>query len=98
MPGNYLDFRATRRGGDLDVITFSAILPDMRGYSAADAGVFLNNAADSPVVHLILRGDTDSLSAADRLARIYMPYVDDPKGVAGAVRTDPLRLSCRHRL
>jgi len=80
MPGNYLDSRATRRGGDLDVITFSAILPDMRGYSAADAGVFLNNAADSPVIHLILRGDTDTLSAADRLARIYMPYVDDPKG------------------
>jgi hypothetical protein len=52
----------------------------MRGYSAGDAGLFLNNAADSPVVHLILRGDTDSLTTADRLARIYMPYVTLPAG------------------
>ncbi len=80
MPGNYLDSRSSRRGGDLDVMTLSALLPDMRGYSAADAGLFLSNAADSPVVHLILRGDTDSLTAADRLARIYMPYVTEPAG------------------
>jgi hypothetical protein len=80
VPGNYLDSRSSRRGGDLDVMGLSALLPDMRGYSAADASLFVSNAADSPVVHLILRGDTDSLSAADRLARIYMPYVTDPQG------------------
>ena len=28
-------------------------------------------------LHLSLRGDTNSLSAADRLARIYMPYVTE---------------------
>jgi hypothetical protein len=82
VPGNYLDSRSSRRGGDLDVMTLSALLPDMRGYSAAEAGLFLSNAADSPVVHLILRGDTDSLSTADRLARIYMPYVTQPAGAA----------------
>jgi hypothetical protein len=80
VPGNYLDSRSSRRGGDLDVMTLSALLPDMRGYSAATSSLFLANAADSPVVHLILRGDTDSLTAADRLARIYMPYVTEPAG------------------
>ena len=80
VPGNYLESRATRRGGDLDVLTLSAVLPDLRGYSAADAGLFVSNTADSPVVHLILRGDTNGLSAADRLTRIYLPYVADPKG------------------
>lgn len=80
VPGNYLESRATRRGGDLDVLTLSAVLPDLRGYSAADAGLFVSNSADSPVVHLILRGDTNGLSAADRLRRIYLPYVADPKG------------------
>ena len=82
VPGNYLESRATRRGGDLDVMGLSALLPDMRGYSTADAGLFLSNAPDSPVVHLVLRGDTNGLSAADRLSRIYMPYIADPKGTA----------------
>jgi hypothetical protein len=82
IPGNYLDARSSRRGGDLDVMTLSALLPDMRGYSAGDASLFLNNAPDSPVVHLILRGDTNGLTATDRLERIYIPYVADPKGTA----------------
>ena len=83
IPGNYLDSRSSRRGGDVDVVALSALLPDMRGYSADEAGLFLSNAPDSPVVHLILRGDTDSLSGADRLARIYLPYVSAPQGAAG---------------
>ncbi len=80
IPGNYLDARTSRRGGDLDVMTMSALLPDMRGYSAGDSGLFLNNAPDSPVVHMILRGDTNNLTTADRLERIYMPYIADPQG------------------
>ena len=80
VPGNYLDSRTSRRGGDLDVMGLSALLPDMRGYSAADTALFLSNAADSPVIHLVLRGDTNTLSGADRLARIYMPYIADPGG------------------
>jgi hypothetical protein len=80
IPGNYLESRASRRGGDLDVLTLSAVLPNLRGYAAEDAGLYLSNAPDSPVVHLILRGDTNSLSASGRLARIYTPYVADPNG------------------
>ena len=80
VPGNYLESRASRRGGDVDVLALSAVLPNLRGYSAADAGFFLSNAADSPVVHLMLRGDTNSLSPQDRLSRIYIPYITDPKG------------------
>ena len=82
VPGNYLESRASRRGGDVDVLALSAVLPNLRGYSAADAGLFLSNAADSPVVHLMLRGDTNSLSPEGRLSRIYMPYISDPKGAA----------------
>jgi hypothetical protein len=82
IPGNYLDARSSRRGGDLDVMTLSALLPDMRGYSAGESSLFLNNAPDSPVVHLILRGDTNGLTPADRLQRIYRPYMADPKGTA----------------
>ncbi len=84
VPANYLTSRATRRGGDLDVLALSALLPDMRGYSAEDAPLFASNDPDSPVVHLVLRGDTNRLSAADRLARIYQPYLADPQGSAGS--------------
>lgn len=80
VPGNYLASRSSRRGGDTDVMSLSALLPDLRGYSAAEAELFLGNTADSPVVHLLLRGDTNSLSAADRMARIYMPSVADHDG------------------
>ena len=80
VPGNYLETRASRRGGDVDVIGISLLLPDMRGYSVQDAPLFLSNAADSPLLHLVLRGDTNGLTPADRLARIYMPYVADAKG------------------
>jgi hypothetical protein len=83
VPRNYLESRASRRGGDQDVLSLSAVLPDMRGYSVPDAGLFLSNAADSPLVHLLLRGDTNSLSAADRLARIYRPSIADPGGAPG---------------
>ncbi len=82
VPGNYLETRASRRGGDLDVLGLSVLLPDMRGYSAPDASLFVSNAADSPLVHLILRGDTNGLTAKDRLARIYMPAIADPKGTS----------------
>jgi hypothetical protein len=82
IPGNYLDSRSSRRGGDVDVVTLSALLPDMRGYSTSEASLFLSNAADSPVVHLSLRGDTDTLSGVDRLSRLYLPYVSDPDGTA----------------
>ena len=53
-------------------MALSALLPDMRGYSAAEAALFLSNAAESPVVHLILRGDTNGLSAADRTGRGFI--------------------------
>jgi hypothetical protein len=82
VPRNYLETRGARRGGDVDVIAIALLLPDMRGYSAADAPVFLSNAADSPLVHLILRGDTNGLKSTDRLSRIYMPYIADPRGAA----------------
>ena len=83
IPGNYLASRAPRDGTDQDVVVLFALLPDLRGYSTADAALFSGNAADSPILHLTIRGDTNSLDPASRLARIYMPYIRDPKGAPG---------------
>ena len=83
VPANYLETRGARRGGDQDVVALFALLPDMRGYSAAEATLFSGNAADSPLLHMAIRGDTNSLDPASRLSRIYMPYILNPKGTQG---------------
>jgi hypothetical protein len=82
VPANYVESRAAR-GGDQDMVALFALLPDMRGYSAAEAMLFSGNATDSPLLHLMLRGDTNSLEPAARLARIYMPYIVNRNGEAG---------------
>ena len=82
IPARYIASRAARSGGDQDVVSLFAALPDMRGYSDAEAGLFAGNAADSPVVHLLIRADQIGLDAQSRLNRIYMPYIADPKGEA----------------
>jgi hypothetical protein len=75
VPANYLDSPAAREGGHQDSLTLSALLPDMRGYSAADARLFQGNAPDSPLVRLYFKDDETELSAAERLQRIYGPYL-----------------------
>ncbi len=84
VPARYIESRAARGGGDQDVVPLFAALPDMRGYSDAEAALFAGNAADLPVVHLLLRADTNSLDMKSRLARIYMPYITDSNGEDGS--------------
>lgn len=80
VPARFIESRAARNGGDHDVVPLFAALPDMRGYSEAEDALFAGNAPDSPIVHLLIRADTNGLDMQTRLARIYMPYVTDPKG------------------
>ena len=82
IPASYLEAGGTH-GGDVDVVAMSALLPDMRGYSPADSTLFARNAADSPVLHLLIKADTNSLDAASRFERIYKPYILAPDGAAG---------------
>ena len=83
VPARYIESRAARGGGDQDMVPLFAALPDMRGYSDGEAQLFGSNAPDSPVVHLLIRADANNLDTENRLARIYMPYISDPKGEAG---------------
>jgi hypothetical protein len=82
IPARYIAARAARNGDDPDSVSLLAALPDMRGYSDAEASLFAGNAADSPVVHLLIRADRNGLDARSRLARVYRPYIVDPKGEA----------------
>jgi hypothetical protein len=83
IPANYIRYRSARRGGPLTQVALFALLPDFRGYSDKDAQVFGSNAADSPVVNILLHEEQLKLSELDRLQRIYLIYVRDPKGRPG---------------
>jgi hypothetical protein len=79
IPGRYVEYRDASGDGS-QRISLVAALPDMRGYSEAEDGLFTGNAADSPLVHLLIRADAASLDASTRLARLYGPYFLHPKG------------------
>ena len=94
VPANYLDSRAAREGGPQDTLTLSALLPDMRGYSAADAPLFQGNAPDSPLVRLYFKDDETEMSAAERLRRpppggLGRRWADGPVQRGPAVRPAP---------
>lgn len=82
VPANYIKTRAARAGGEQKSLTLVALLPDLTGYSAADAKQFSSNAPDSPVINILLRGGR-SLSPDLRLARVYRPALAD-NGVPGS--------------
>jgi hypothetical protein len=83
VPANYFDSRAARGGGPQEALTLSALLPDMRGYSAAQARLFQGNAPDSPLVRLFFKSGEKDMPAAERLQRIYGPYLAGPEGRDG---------------
>ncbi len=55
----------------------------MSGWSNWEAATFTGNAPDSPVVYMLIRDESLNLSEADRLNRIYLAYVTNPRGVPG---------------
>ena len=83
IPANYIQNRAARSGGTQTSVSLAALFPSWHGYSDAEAKLFAGNAPDSPVIRLSLRGDAHPLESHDRLARIYQPYILDPKGTQG---------------
>jgi hypothetical protein len=83
IPANYIQNPAARAGGTQNSVALAALFPSWHGYSDAEAKVFSGNAPDSPVVRLSLHGDANPLDASARLARIYQPYIPDPKGAPG---------------
>ncbi len=83
VPANYISAASARGGGEQRMLALAALFPDMRGYSERDADLFAGNAPDSAVIHLLLRSDPNSLDAAERLGRVFMPTIADPKGEAG---------------
>jgi len=80
VSARYIEARGSRTGGSRDTVSLIAALPDMRGYTAGEDSLFASNGPDSPIVHILLRADANGMDTQTRLARIYMPYIADPKG------------------
>jgi hypothetical protein len=83
IPSNYIRYKRARTGGVVQQADLFAALPEFRGYNDADAQSFLGNAADSPVINILLHDEQLRLSEADRLQRIYVGYAVDPNGKPG---------------
>jgi hypothetical protein len=83
IPANYITLASARQSGPRKEIALFTIFPDFKGYSDWNAAAFTGNAADSPVIFLLLREEQFKISEAERLQRIYLGYVTDPAGKPG---------------
>ncbi len=83
VPANYIMYRSARQGGPRKDLALFAVLPDLRGYTTADAQAFTDHSADSPVIYILLREEHLNLPESERLKRIYMNYVVDAAGRPG---------------
>jgi hypothetical protein len=83
IPANYIALASQRRGGTVEDLTLIATLPDLKGYTLDAAPDLTANGPDSRVIDIRLKTGRPVLPEADRLARIYMEQVADPKGAPG---------------
>ncbi|HLY07514.1 MAG TPA: hypothetical protein VKR31_17340 [Rhizomicrobium sp.] len=84
IPANYLVFASARKGGTRREVDIAASLPDFRGYSEAERGLFSASGPASPIVHIKIREDPYNVAEAARFSRVYRGQVVDPRGSAGS--------------
>jgi len=84
IPANYLVFASARKGGARHDVDIAASLPDFRGYSEAERVVFAATGRSSPIVRIKIREERYDVPEAERLARIYLEEVADPRGAPEA--------------
>jgi hypothetical protein len=83
IPANYILLVSARRGGAMSELALIAMLPDFQGYTLAAAQDLTGNAPDSRIITLMLKSDQTLLPEQERLERIYMSQVENPKGQVG---------------
>jgi hypothetical protein len=83
IPANYLPYPSARNGGERQEVTLAAFLPELSGFGLGLADEFYANAPDSPVLFVTLKSGRIPLVDEQRLARIYLPQVQDGDGQNG---------------
>ena len=83
IPANYILTASARRGGAVNELALIATLPDLQGYTLDAAPDLTTNGPDSRVVNIMLKNAPAVLPEQERIDRIYMAQVEDPKGKPG---------------
>ncbi len=83
VPANYILYKSARQGGTRKDVALVTSFPDYRGYSDWQSQLFAGNAADSPVIYMLVREEPLDFTEAERLQRIYLNFVADPAGKPG---------------
>ena len=83
IPANYVLYKSARQGGPRENVSLIALYPEFRGYSDWDSQIFAQDAADSPLIYLLIRKEPLDITEAERLTRIYRNFVSDPAGKPG---------------
>jgi hypothetical protein len=83
IPANYIIYARARQGGAMQKVELFTTVPDFKGYSDWHASDFSGNAADSPVVFLLIRAAESDITEDERLQRVYVSYLTDPEGKPG---------------
>lgn len=83
IPANYIAMASARRGGTVNELALIALLPDLHGYTLDAAPDLSATGADSRVIDIILKTGRTVLPEQERLDRIYMAQMVDPKGKDG---------------
>jgi hypothetical protein len=83
VPANYLLYANARQGGDRNVVELYAEYPKFQGYSDQQSQAFAGNAADSPIIYILIREDHFNIGEAERLKRIYLSYVTRTSAAPG---------------
>lgn len=83
VPTNFTRYPRARTPGVKDSVSLYALLPDLEAFSTEKQEIFDNNESDSPVIYFTINSYDAALEESERLDRIYLELVVDPKGRQG---------------
>ena len=83
VPTNYTRYPRARTPGVKESVSLYALLPDLEAFSSEKQDIFDSNESDSPVIYFTISAYDAALEENERLDRIYLEKVVDPKGRQG---------------
>ena len=81
-PANFTVYPRARRGGSRDELSLYLLWPTMTGYAPSFRRDFLENAADTRRIDIVIENRTPIFDEADRIERLYLPQAIDRNGTA----------------
>lgn len=80
IPANYTVFPRDRRGGARDEVWLYALWPTLSGYAPSRREDFVENAADTRRIDILIAARTSPFTERERIDILYMPQTIDRRG------------------